>query len=222
MCWRGPGGVGAQHSCCPSRIPWCDGIANGSAVAGRGVRPRFQLPPPRTQHADRPRYALLHHFAASDGAVRWRGPRSGQWADSVRIEQSERAILPRVAPPLPTKTVTLARARQLVFFSTQSRMYRSTGSNGRPQSRPSCIRRAHSSSASSCAWCVLAERYSVYMNGLSRILVSGMSGFMPCFHNSAPSFPCRKATVCSSFVRTPAGFAPYTRRSPATYPSQRN
>ena len=35
--------------------------------------------------------------------------------------------------------------------------------------------------------CVLAERYSVYMNGLSRILVSGMSGFMPCFHRRSQS-----------------------------------
>src|SRR5712691_9494724 len=34
--------------------------------------------------------------------------------DSVRMEESERSIQPRFAPPLPTETVTLARARQMV------------------------------------------------------------------------------------------------------------
>src|SRR6202140_1093854 len=34
--------------------------------------------------------------------------------DSVTMEESERSIQPRFAPPLPTETVTLARARQMV------------------------------------------------------------------------------------------------------------
>jgi hypothetical protein len=33
--------------------------------------------------------------------------------------------------------------------------------------------------------------YSVYVYGLSRISVSGTSGFMPLFHSSAPSWDCR-------------------------------
>src|SRR5712691_5437985 len=34
--------------------------------------------------------------------------------DSVRMEESERSIQPRFAPPLPAETVTLARTRQMV------------------------------------------------------------------------------------------------------------
>jgi len=78
-----------------------------------------------------PHYALLHRFAA-----RVMGPSvggGGSWrsvGDSVRIEQSERAIEPRVAPPLPTETVTLARARQMVpnlLFDPIADDTRSTG-----------------------------------------------------------------------------------------------
>ena len=36
--WPRRGGTGARRSCSSSPIPWCDGIANGSAGDGRGAR----------------------------------------------------------------------------------------------------------------------------------------------------------------------------------------
>src|SRR5690606_14694130 len=55
---------------------------------------------------------------------------------------------------------------------------------------------------------VLALRKSVYVYGLSRILVSGMSGFMPFSQASSPSWARRCSTVRSTACRAAARSTP--------------
>src|SRR5918996_3851682 len=75
---------------------------------------RFQLPPPRTQRADLPHYALLHHSHQGLWDLSyWSRFRRGQPSQAVPIKEPDPLVQPALTPPLPAEASTLAGSAQV-------------------------------------------------------------------------------------------------------------